>query len=116
MRDLREVWSRAAADLADLDAAVATLTNQLFVASDETGGIEVTLDGRGRLGDLRLDARQLSTTAAELSSRINHTLWAAQEFMESALDDDFIDIGDRAAHLAAHTRAAVEDAAGDPTS
>lgn len=68
--------------MAHLDRRVGDLADGHYVAADEAGAVEVTLNGRGRLIGLRLDDRLCVMGAQEVGRRINEVLWAAQEFVD----------------------------------
>ena len=79
---LAEAWRRLQAGMEHLDRRVGELADSHYVAADETGTVEATLNGRGRLVGLRLDDRLLAMGAQEVGRRINEVLWAAQEFVD----------------------------------
>lgn len=79
---LAEAWRRLQTGMEHLDRRVGDLADSHYLAGDETGAVEVTLNGRGRLIGLRLDDRLLAMGAQEVGRQINEVLWAAQEFVD----------------------------------
>lgn len=63
--------------MALLDQQVERMRTEAFAVTDETGTVEVTVNGQQRLTDLRIDPRILSLGAQEVTGRINETLRAA---------------------------------------
>jgi DNA-binding protein YbaB len=57
--------------IALLDEQVRRMRSEAFAVSDETGTVEITVNGQLRLTDLRIDSRILGLGAREVTDRIN---------------------------------------------
>jgi DNA-binding protein YbaB len=71
-----------------VDEQVARMHTELFVATDETGTVEVTVNGIQRLVDLKFDPRILNLGAQEASTRINEAIYAATQFARDSVAVD----------------------------
>jgi DNA-binding protein YbaB len=71
-----------------LDAQVARMHAESFVATDEAGTVEVTVNGVQRLVDLSFDPRILNLGAQEVAARINEALLAATQFAHDCVAAD----------------------------
>lgn len=63
-----------------LDEQVERMRTEAFAVSDQTGTVEVTVNGQLRLVDLRIDPGILGLGAREVSQRINEALSEAVVF------------------------------------
>ncbi len=84
-----------------LDEQVARMHAESFVASDQTGTVEVTVDGYLRLVDLHLDPRIVNLGAQEVATRINEALSAATQFASDCVAADVDDLEGRVADVLA---------------
>lgn len=98
---IEEAWQRLRSGMEHLDRRVGGLADSHYVAADDTGAVEVTLDGRGRLVGLRLDDRLLATGAQEVARRINEMIWAAQEFVDGTYSEALPSLESDAKRIAA---------------
>ena len=101
---IAEAWQRLQTGMEHLDRRVGDLADSHYVAADDTGAVEVTLNGRGRLIGLRLDDRLLATGAQEVARRINEVRWAAQEFVDGTYSEALPSLESDAERIAAGLR------------
>jgi DNA-binding protein YbaB len=80
-----------------VDEQVARMRTELFVATDETGVVEVAVNGVQRLVDLKFDPRILNLGAQEATARINEALDAATQFARDCIAADVEELKGRVA-------------------
>jgi DNA-binding protein YbaB len=84
-----------------LDDQLARMHAESFVATDEAGTVEVTVNGIQRLVDLRFDPRILNLGAQEATARINEALHAATQFARDCVAADVDELKSRVADAVA---------------
>jgi DNA-binding protein YbaB len=97
------------ATLRDLDEQVGELAEGTYVAADEAGIVRVTLNGHGRMLDLRLDHRLLSMGAQETARRINDVLAAANDLIEDTYAGALPELQARSEQAVADLQADLQD-------
>jgi DNA-binding protein YbaB len=83
--------------IALLDEQVRRMRSEAFAVTDETGTVEVTVNGQLRLADLRIDPRILGLGAREVSGRINEALSEATDFVNECVDAEVGELESRIA-------------------
>lgn len=90
--------------LAILDEQVRRMRAVSFVVSDQTGTVEVTMNGQRHLTDLFIDPGILGFGARELTDRINEAIAAATDLAEEWFEADLGDLETRVADALAKLR------------
>ena len=109
MTDPVQALRNMAAGMRDLDRQVTQLTEGLYAAADEAETVEVTLDGHGRMVDLRLDDRLLGLGAHEAAKRILEVHAAATDLIDETYAEALPDLEADAEQAVAMLDAAAQD-------
>ncbi|MEM6105147.1 YbaB/EbfC family nucleoid-associated protein [Mycobacterium sp. 050272] len=87
-----------------LDEQVERMRTEAFAVSDQTGTVEVTVNGQLRLVDLRIDPGILGLGAREVSQRINEALSEAMVFANENVDAEVGELESRVVEALAKLR------------
>lgn len=87
-----------------LDEQVRRMQRVAIVVSDQTGTVEVTMNGHLRLTGLVIDSGILALGAQEVTRRINEAISEATEFADEWADEDIVDLETRVADALAKLR------------
>ncbi|OBH14055.1 YbaB/EbfC family nucleoid-associated protein [Mycobacterium sp. E1747] len=80
-----------------LDEQVRRMQRVAIVVSDQTGTVEVTMNGHLRLTGLVIDPDIMALGAQEVTKRINEAVCEATEFADEWADEDLVDLEARVA-------------------
>ena len=97
-----------AAGMRDLNEQAAELADSRYIAADEAGTVEVTLNGHGHLIDLQLHDRLLSLGAEEVAERIRDVHAAATGLIEETYVQASTELEDQARQIIARGDAQVQ--------
>ncbi|WP_096284202.1 YbaB/EbfC family nucleoid-associated protein [Mycobacterium ahvazicum] len=101
VEQLLQQWNSV---LSLLDEQVERMRTEAFAVSDQTGTVEVTVNGQLRLVDLRIDPGIMGLGAREVSERINEALSEAMVFANENVDAEVGELESRVVEALAKLR------------
>ncbi|CQD04823.1 Nucleoid-associated protein YbaB [Mycobacterium lentiflavum] len=101
VEQLLQQWNSV---LSLLDEQVERMRTEAFAVSDQTGTVEITVNGQLRLVDLRIDPGILGLGAQEVSERINEALSEAMVFANENVDAEVSELESRVVEALAKLR------------
>lgn len=87
-----------------LDEQVRRMQRVAIVVSDQTGTVEVTMNGHLRLTGLVIAPEIMALGAQEVTKRINEAVCEAAEFTDEWVDEDLVELETRVADALAKLR------------